>query len=209
VVIPYGLSYKKMGIESAKSQKLLYHLTKIENLPSIIKNGLMPRRLIKEKSIHFGDVADSAIICKRTILGLDAYTPFHFHPYSSFDVAVKHRFNSERLIYICIERDFARSEKFKILPQHPLSIVDCELYDYDEGFNRINWDVLCEAGSSHINAKEIKMAECLTNLTIPAERFKCIYVANNDVKNEVELYFRELNKPCPLVYIQEIWFETN
>ena len=198
-----------MVIESAKSQKLLYHLTKIENLPSIIENGLIPRRSIKEKNIQFTDVADSEIIDKRTKLGLDAYTPFHFHPYSSFDVAVKHKFNSKRLIYICIERDFARDKKFKILPQHPLSIVDCKLYNYDEGFSLINWKVLCEAGSSHSNAKEIKMAECLTDSIILAEYFKCIYVANNDIKNEVELYFRKLNKPCPPAYIQEIWFETN
>lgn len=33
-----------MGIETAKTGKLLYHLTKLENLESIIENGLLPRK---------------------------------------------------------------------------------------------------------------------------------------------------------------------
>jgi len=31
-----------MGIETAKTKNLLYHLTKLSNLDSIIKNGMLP-----------------------------------------------------------------------------------------------------------------------------------------------------------------------
>ena len=40
-----------MGIESAKAGKLLYHLTELDNLDSIIKYGLLPRKVILENSI--------------------------------------------------------------------------------------------------------------------------------------------------------------
>ena len=35
-----------MGIETAKTGKLLYHLTKLDNLESIIKYGLLPRKKV-------------------------------------------------------------------------------------------------------------------------------------------------------------------
>ena len=118
-----------MGLESAKNGKLIYHLTKLDNLESIIEHGLMSRKALKESGIEFGDVADSEIISKRTELGLDIYTPFHFHPYSSFDVAVKNKFSDIDFIYVCIHRDRAKEYNFKVLPKHPLSVKECELYE--------------------------------------------------------------------------------
>ena len=89
-----------MGIETAKTGKLLYHLTKLENLESIIENGLLPRNEVIKRGIKFGDIANADIISKRTELGLDLYTPFHFHPYSAFDVAVKHTYQGQDMIYL-------------------------------------------------------------------------------------------------------------
>ena len=78
-----------MGLKDAKEGKLLYHLTELKNLESIIDFGLVPRKILRENTVTFGDVADPEIIRKRESLGLDGYIPFHFHPYSAFDVAVK------------------------------------------------------------------------------------------------------------------------
>ena len=78
-----------MGLENTRNKKLLYHLTELDNMNSIIEYGLMSRADIKNKKLKYHDVADQAIIGKREELGLDKYVPFHFHPYSAFDVAVK------------------------------------------------------------------------------------------------------------------------
>lgn len=75
-----------MGLEDVRKKKLLYHLTKVCNMEAIINYGLLPRRYLLKQNIRFGDVADPKIITKREDLGLDKYTPFHFHPYSAFDV---------------------------------------------------------------------------------------------------------------------------
>lgn len=77
-----------MGIENVKQGKLIYHLTKLSNLDSILELGLLPREDMLKKNISFDDVANKEIITKRSMLGLNKYTPFHFHPFSSFDVAV-------------------------------------------------------------------------------------------------------------------------
>ena len=197
-----------MGIDKAKDGKLLYHLTKLENLDSILKFGLLPRKIILENSIKFGDVADGEIISKRTELGLDGYTPFHFHPYSAFDAAVKHTHDSTKMIYICINRELARYNNFKVLPQHPLSESECVLYDYDEGISMIDWDTLMEVGRQDNYAREVKMAECLTDLIVPARCFKCIFVPSQDIKEEVEdiMTKRGIDFPPPYVNVQSKMF---
>lgn len=147
-----------MGLKNAKEGKLLYHLTELKNLESIIDSGLVPRKILRENTVTFGDVADPEIIRKREVLGLDEYIPFHFHPYSAFDVAVKKTHAGEEMIYICITRSLARYNNFRILPKHPLALEECQLYDYDKGFEMIDWYILTRVGQNDENARQIKMA---------------------------------------------------
>lgn len=175
-----------MANEKIKQGKLLYHLTRLSNLDSIIEHGLVSRKLVKDNDVRFFDIADQEIISKRTILGLDEYTPFHFHPYSSFDVAVKRTYPDEEFIYICIKRDLAKSKNFKILPRHPLNNEEnFQLYDYDEGFEAFDWDIMHTPGTEDRYAKSVKRAECLTPLIVPAKLFHCIYVKNEATRASV------------------------
>lgn len=199
------------GIEGAKTGKLIYHLTQVDNFESIVKNGMLPRKSIKEKGIKFSNVADMNIIDKRTKLGLDAYTPFHFHPYSAFDVAVKNTYNAQRMIYMCIDRKVAKEWQFKVLPKHPLSSGEnYALYDYDEGFNLIDWDTLTTKKLDTEYAKEVKMAECLTEKVIPLSLFSHIYVPSSEIEEEIIAIMDRLNVPKkdrPYVNILEVWFK--
>ena len=89
-----------MGLEDVRNKKLLYHLTKLSNMERIISQGLLPRRYLIDKLLNFHDVADPQIIRKRRELQLDEYIPFHFHPYSAFDVAVKNNFSDDIFVYV-------------------------------------------------------------------------------------------------------------
>ena len=64
-----------------KEQKLLYHLTSIENLSSIFQNGLRSRAHLDA----FADVADTEILRKRQALELERYVPFHWFAANPFD----------------------------------------------------------------------------------------------------------------------------
>ena len=80
------------------------------------------------------------------------------------------------MIYLCISRKKAQCDKYKILPKHPLSESECQLYYYDEGFEKIDWETLQEKNRSDSYAKQVKMAECLTDKTISIDEFYYIYV---------------------------------
>jgi hypothetical protein len=158
--------------------------------------------------VFFGDVADPQIISKRQELGLDAYTPFHFHPYSAFDVAVKNTYSTEKFVHICIKRALAEFNGFKILIKHPLSQQECVLYDYIDGINNIDWDAMEKTGTTDDYSRNVKMAECLTDKCIPAELFQCVYVPDDETKLYVKTLFARkgiLEQP-PYVSVQSIWF---
>lgn len=175
-----------MAMGNIKNGKLIYHLTKLANLDSIIEHGLLARKDIIEKQLIFEDIADQEIISKRTELGLDDYIPFHFHPYSSFDAAVKNANSDTEFIYLCYKREDARDNNFKIITTHPLSLTKCELLDYDAGFSKIDWETMQSYGTEDDYKKHVKMAECLINeYIIPIGRFHSIGVRNADIEKIV------------------------
>lgn len=114
------------------------------------------------------------------------------------------------MIYLCITREKAQADKYKILPKHPLSVSECKLYNYDEGFEMIDWDALQEKNRSDSYAKQVKMAECLTDRKIFIDEFYCIYVESEIQKNMVIniLDDNEVDFPLPNIYVQKVWFNT-
>ncbi|MCB2194413.1 MAG: DUF4433 domain-containing protein [Bacteroidetes bacterium] len=164
-----------------KEGKLIYHLTSIENLESILKNGLLSRNDAEE----FVDVADREIILHREKEGLNSLVPFHFFPLNPFDGSVQKAHPDKKFIFITLTRKLAKTKGFKILPQHPLSLKECTLLDYDNGMNTINWDKMAERKYSDKECKEICMAECLTDTRIDAKDFFSIIVSDEEAKAEV------------------------
>ena len=55
----------------------LYHITHINNLENILKNGLKSRNELLSQDIDFEDTADCKIVEKRGIL--NNYIPFHIN----------------------------------------------------------------------------------------------------------------------------------
>ena len=204
----YFYGGKPNGLENVKSGKLLYHLTELKNLESIIRFGLVPRKVLLENTVTFEDIANPEIIVKRERLGLDEYIPFHFHPYTAFDLAVKKQHANDEMMYICIRRELARRNNFKVLPKHPLSLEDCQLYDYEEGFKRIDWDTMAKVGLTDPDSKQTKMAECLSAKVIPVDCFQCFYVPSEQSKEFAENTLRAygIEFPPPFVNVMPQWF---
>ncbi|MFC0180136.1 DarT ssDNA thymidine ADP-ribosyltransferase family protein [Thorsellia kenyensis] len=57
-----------------KYKKLLYYLTSLNNLSSILKNRLIPRAQLNQ----FHDIEDQGIIKNRKKHKLENYVPFHW-----------------------------------------------------------------------------------------------------------------------------------
>lgn len=164
-----------------KEGKLLYHITAFDNLESIIENDLLPREKI---NFNYLNVADDDILAKREKFNLESFTPFHFFSSTPFSGRVQMQYPNKDFIYICIARKDAIRNKFKIIPTHPCHFNEKPL-DWDEGFNRIDWDLMNERNYSNHECREVCMAECIFEGSIPAKAFKMIFVKSIEVKDKV------------------------
>lgn len=203
-----------MGLKKASKGSLFYHLTDIANLPSIIQNGLLSRNRLLKCGDLFQDVANPDIISKRG--DLNNYIPFHFHPYTAFDIAVKHTYQNKIFIYLCLSRKLAERKGFFILPMHPLSEHDFypNPLSYQEGYNAINWNYMTKKESEFATdedrrkAKQIKMAECLVPDRLDIDDIMSIGVPSETIKNRVISIFHSMHhRHVPHVNILEEWFK--
>lgn len=182
-----------MKLENIQINNLLYHLTSIDNLESIIKNGILSRQsIVGRNDIEFCDVADEGIIKKRCELGIINYIPFHFHPYTAFDTLIKNE--DKNLIYLCITKSEAQSLDAKIINMHPLAtgFNNC-MYNYDEGIDSIDWYSMQLTGNYSEEVKMIKMAECLIEEKLDFNKIQSIKVSNMEMKIEVCNILKQYN----------------
>lgn len=109
-----------------REQKLLYHLTALDNMPSIFLEGLKSRAQLS----NFADVADPEILAGRQQWGLENFVPFHWFAGNPFDGRVQIDNRNRRFVMITVRRAIAARENWKILPRHPLANGELELLDY-------------------------------------------------------------------------------
>jgi len=162
-----------------RGKKLLYHLTHINNLDSIIENGLLSRNQAIQRGLLNKDIANHDILESRQLNHLDDYVLFHFSPYTAFDNAVRYEHGAENFVYITVYRRYAEENGFQIVPRHPLN-GEFELCDYNEGMNIIDWETMERrmneiAPTNQGYAKEVKMAECISSEPILLQNFAYIY----------------------------------
>lgn len=180
-----------------KDGKLLYHLTTLDVLESIIENGLLSRGELNTRQLAFIDTANHEILLGRNRLGLSNYVPFHFHIHTNYDTYVKDH-HDKKFIYLCIHRDYARLNNFSILPIHPTSTEQPQIYKYDEGINLIDWNTMelnktddFPDGVTERYRTQVRMAECLSPTSIPICDFQSIIVKDEDDARIVRQLFTQ------------------
>lgn len=166
-----------------KDQKLLYHLTALENLESILKHGLISRSQAYEKG--FKDIADEEIIDSRKNYSLDEFVPFHFFTKNPFDGSVQKNYPDIEFVLITVQRAFAEKQGWSIIPLHPLSNEKFELLSYKDGVQAVNWELMEQRDYSNRECKQACMAECLSPKPVLARDFHSVFVKNDETKRTV------------------------
>ena len=172
--------------------RLLYHITHLKNLSSILKYGLMPRRELVANKYSFVDIADPDILSKREEYqaALSQFVLFHFYPKNPFDCAVCNSHGSENMAIIAIKRSLYRKYDFHIIPSHPLNSNTPDIFSYEDGITCIQWNILDRTGGidrdyRNPDIRKACMAECISTYTIPPDDFSFIYVCTNQAKCKI------------------------
>lgn len=181
-----------MGRTPPSKGKLLYHITHLDNMPSILQHGLLPRRaLLDEGVIDFVDIADPEILSRREcyLEALSNFVLFHFYAKNPFDGAVCRQYGSENMAIITLNRELYKSNDFFIIPSHPLDCDMPDIYPYEEGFEHVRWDILDREQDRDYHDPDIKkacMAECVMKYVIPVNVFAFVFVYNEEAKLRLE-----------------------
>lgn len=170
-----------------RTQKLLYHITSFDNVASILENGLLPRADID----GFDDVADHEILEGRQAFNLEQYVPFHFFARNPFDGGVQRDNPHTDFVLFSVRRAVAQDRNWKIIPRHPLAAQGVEVLDYDDGFDRIDWEAMNRRDYHDEESKSVCMAECISPNSVAVADFFKIYVPNDQVKQNVEMLIRD------------------
>lgn len=173
---------------SIKDKYLLYHLTSLENIESILTRGLLPRNDVP----GFDDVADPEIIDFRAQHGLNQYVPFHFFTKNPFDGRVQKDHPAKKFIYISVTRKFAQQNDFLIIPMHPIAMNPLLLYDYNEGINIIDWTTMELTEYADTYCRHVCMAESLCEFPILSSNFSHIFVKDDETKGDIERLARRI-----------------
>jgi hypothetical protein len=160
-----------------EDQFLLYHLTSVDNLSGIFRDGLRPGAGLT----GFADVADGEILKKRKTLELDRFVPFHWFAKNPFDGRVQRDNPETKFVLICVRRSFAQKNEWLIIPRHPLAGDEIELFEYDEGLKAIDWELMNTRDYSNSECKNVCMAECLSPGIVAAKDFIMLFVPNAEV----------------------------
>jgi hypothetical protein len=183
-----------LDAKSIKDQFFVYHLTSIENLDGIFKEGLKPRASLAD----FTDVADSEILKKRKALKLDTYVPFHWFGANPFDGRVQLDRPKSKFVLISVYRTFAKDNGWMIIPHHPLADDAIQLLDYETGHKAIDWILMDTRIYQNAECKSVCMAECLSPHVVFPKTFSRIYVPNDEVRLLCEAKLRAANLKTPI-----------
>lgn len=166
-----------------KVQKLLYHLTAIDNVESILRVGLQPRAQLNS----FADVANPEIIENRNIHGLQNFVPFHWFARNPFDGRVQQDHPKRTFVLFTVRRTLAQAENWKVVPRHPLASGDPELLDYQQGIAAIDWGIMNQRDYHDSHCKGVCMAECLSPRPVLVSDMFKVFVPNENVAEKLQV----------------------
>ncbi|KIE19947.1 hypothetical protein SE23_13450 [Vibrio sinaloensis] len=161
-----------------RDQALLYHITDLDNLESILASGLQPRSSLTE----FSDVADPGILQGREAFELEHKVPFHFFANNPFDRCVQRSSPEKEFIFLTVRRTLAQGRNWSVIPRHPLAAGEFTVLDYNPGIESIDWDKMNERDYDDQESKLTCMAECLAPSTVEPSLLLSIFVRTEPVK---------------------------
>lgn len=186
-----------------KNQSLIYQITDLANLESILEEGIKSRSQLNPR--RFSDVADRQILEGREAHNLHKMVPFHFFARNPFDGSVQESNSDIEFVILTVRRSLAALENWKIIPRHPLAIGKFQILDYADGMDAIDWELMSKREYHDPECKSVCMAECLSPTTVPSSNIFSIFTRNGKVAEEVGMLCNRHNL-TPHINVQTAFF---
>ncbi len=192
-----------MAIPDKHKDRFIFHFTDIENLDSIIKNGLLCTNKKNEKGIKHKNIANMAIQERRANMDVPVgpggkvhdYVPFYF---SSINPMLLKKLNEKNvdqplIIYLCVKIERIDREDAVFTNASANTSTPPQFYADPVHLEDLNWDLIDSRNWSvgTDDEKHKKMAEALILNSVNIDEVDTIVVYNECVRKKVEEVFAD------------------
>ncbi|NVM56679.1 MAG: DUF4433 domain-containing protein [Desulfobacterales bacterium] len=195
--------------------KGFYYITHIDNLPSILRHGILSHKLVEERNISYTPIYDIEIVTDRKdILAPDgrslwSFANLYLQPRNPMLYRVIHEKSYNDIVVVQVKPDLlnrpdifittgnARASLSDILPQKEAL----------KRLRRIMKDVDVVWWKPEDGSKRKIMAECLVPDLVPPDFIQAVYVATHEVAERARrlLLFDKPVIPEPNMFFQPLW----
>ncbi len=192
--------------------KGLYYITHIDNLPSILKHGILSHKLIQDRGLAYQPIYDEQIVSSRKLKltpngkSLWEYANAFFQARNPMLYRVVHEKSRKDIVILGIQPRVLESFGSFITDGNAAN-KPTTFYETREGIKAVTeiWDTISrEWWNSTDGSKRMIMAECLVPECIPPELIHTIYVA--DHKTAEQVHSRISIKNIPVVPEPHMFF---
>jgi len=183
--------------------KSLFYITHVENIPSIIKNGILSHGLIEARKISFTPIYDDEIVSNRKEKAtpdeksLWEYANVYFQPRNPMMYRVVHEKSKRELVVIGIKPGVLNMSRVFITDGNAAN-NPTQFFTRDDGLKAIEaqWKVIQSDWWNELDGSKRKiMAECLVPDCIPPDYIHTIFVADHEAKKKVEVLCGTISIP--------------
>ncbi len=181
----------------AKSDiKNLYYITHINNIPSILNQGILCHRHqeVEKLNINFAPIYDSEIVSKRQDKciadgsSIWNYANLYFQPRNPMIYRVVHETNIRNISIIAVKPTLLLESGVRITNGNAAN-NETEFYDLSQGSKVLqnNWKIIQNEWWNDLDgSKRIIMSECLVLKKVRPELIDAIYVCDNSTQENIK-----------------------
>jgi O-acetyl-ADP-ribose deacetylase (regulator of RNase III) len=191
----------------------LYYITHIDNIPSILKNGILSHQNIIQRGLKYTPIYDECIISRRKEIktpngkSLWDFANLFFEARNPMLFRVKCEKDTYNLAIIGVEPSVFTLPGVYVTTGNAAHSQSEILAPNRVIMSKILKNTKKEYWSEHDGSKRKIMAECLVPNEIPASLIKAIYVADHDSKYKVDS--KLANSSIPVIPEPHMFFSPS
>lgn len=197
-------------IPAKYANRYFYHFTHMENIESIIDNGLISTNEKISKGISHVDVANERIQVRRSNTqvpchpngSIHDYVPFYFAGTNPMLLSVLNKKNIDQpyAVYIAVSIDKLKENHVIFTDASANTVVPPNFYNDPQDLDRLNWEIIDSkkwgTPPKDLNAR---MAEVLVYKRVPLDWIDCFIVFNKLCKKRIKTLFKEKGLEDPKI----------
>jgi len=174
-----------------KLVRQLFYITHIDNLPSILKYGILSHQRIVSEGIKYARIYDEDIVENRRGIttpdgrNLWSFANLYFQPRNPMLFRVRFEVSYEDICVLGVEQSILNRKDIYVSDGNAASL-NSKIYPPSPSAIKVIVKQVDKVWWTEIDGKRKIMAECLVPEEVPPEHIKSVYVANHQVVEKVK-----------------------